>query len=85
MKKGDIIKYHSTGGNQGVLLEAWKDKKIVRMISTGMIANAETVQSRSGSKVKPATVIAYNKNARGIDLSDMHIHFYDINRKSHKW
>jgi hypothetical protein len=83
LKKGDVSAFHS---DSGVMVEGWKDRRIVKMISTGMEHDMVEVTSKSGEKKrKPLTIINYNKLARGIDLSDMQIHMYDMNRKSFKW
>ncbi|XP_021964974.1 piggyBac transposable element-derived protein 4 [Folsomia candida] len=85
-KKGDVIAFHSEGANGGILLGSWKDRRQVKMISTGMKHEMMEVTTRSGAiKRKAMTVVEYNKLARGIDLSDMQIHQYDTNRRSYKW
>lgn len=86
LKKGDMEVFTADGTNNGIMIEYWRDKKIVRMLSSGVTHNSEAVQLRTGvMKEKPETVLEYNKYARGVDLSDMQIHFHETGRKCLKW
>jgi hypothetical protein len=82
MKRGEVQSFTSNG----ILNEFWRDKKIVRMISTAHSHNMTQVKKRDGTVVqKPQSVVDYNKNARGIDQADMQIHFNSTKRKTRKW
>lgn len=68
---------------------AWKDKKMVTMLSTMHSAEkivTEKVDYRTKErKVKPNIVLDYNQNMGGVDRSDQCITGYEIIRKSTKW
>ncbi|OXA46903.1 PiggyBac transposable element-derived protein 4 [Folsomia candida] len=82
MQRGQVEVFSSNG----VLNEFWKDKKVVRMISTVHEHNMVDVEKRDGTIVqKPKSVVDYNKNARGIDQGDMQMHFNSTKRKTRKW
>ena len=82
MAKGQVKFFTS----QDILIQHWKDKKVVSIISTRHNHETNSVVTRSGREMlKPSTVLDYNKLARGIDLSDMIMQSYDLLRKSKKW
>lgn len=68
-----------------VLVTCWKDKRCVRMISTGHKHSMVEVQTRRGNKLKPQCVIDYNKNMSGIDRSDQMMAYYSSPRKTIRW
>ncbi|ODM88278.1 PiggyBac transposable element-derived protein 4 [Orchesella cincta] len=54
IRKGEV-RYHSCNG---ILVERWKDKKEVRMISTGMPPEMKRTVNKAGTeKEKPATIL----------------------------
>lgn len=82
MAKGEVMVFSSNG----VLNEFWKDKKVVRMISTNQTHEMVEVVKKCGTTVeKPRSVLDYNKSARGIDIGDMQMHFNSVKRKTRKW
>lgn len=86
LKKGQIVAYCCEKQNNDIMVEYFKDKRIVRMISTGRPHNL--LESRNGRgimKRKLETISEYNHKARGIDQADMMIGYYDTSRKTMKW
>ncbi len=86
LKKDEIVTFCCEKENQDIMLEYWRDKRIVRIISTGKPHNIlETRNGRGVAKRKLETICDYNKNARGTDQADMFIGYYDSARKTMKW
>lgn len=86
LKKDETVIYSCEKENHDIMLEYWRDKRIVRMISTGQPHNVlETRNARGVVKRKLETICEYNKNARGTDQADMFIGYYDSSRKTMKW
>uniref|UniRef100_A0A667ZA88 PiggyBac transposable element-derived protein domain-containing protein n=1 Tax=Myripristis murdjan TaxID=586833 RepID=A0A667ZA88_9TELE len=77
--------------NDSVMVLAWRDKKIVKMITTFHENNMEDIQVwQRGHKgkvrvQKPACIVEYNKAMNGVDKLDQNIVYYPFVRKSHKW
>lgn len=72
------------------LVLAWKDKRIVTLLSTCNEADLISVDRRvrGGELVsiqKPKIVIDYTKNMRGVDRADQYAAPYCFLRKSLKW
>ena len=54
-----------------VLLQTWKDKREVRMVSTLHQATIERQESKRGGSVKkPSCILEYNKYMKGVDRAD---------------
>lgn len=68
-----------------ILLQIWKDKREVRMIST--IHKFDTVEYTGKYKTmqKPKCIVDYNLNMNGVDLADQYLSYYSILRKTIKW
>lgn len=75
-----------------ILLQVWKSKKTVNLIST--IHSAEMKESQNINRktkqiiIKPNALINYNKYMKGVDWADQHLSHYSILRKtdnSKKW
>jgi hypothetical protein len=72
-----------------VMVQLWKDKRLVRIIST--IHDATTVNTgRKDRKTKmeikkPYAIVQYNKFMNGVDRADQYLSYYSILRKSVKW
>jgi len=88
MKTGDII----ARDNGKVLVLAWKDKRLVKAISTKHDASTTTIsrrKKRGGGAMeevrKPVCIVDYNKHMCGVDLMDQMISYYPFTRKTMKW
>lgn len=69
-----------------VLLQTWKDKREVRMVSTLHQATIERQESKRGGSVKkPSCILEYNKYMKGVDRADQYLSYYSILRKTMKW
>lgn len=69
-----------------VLVTSWKDKRYVRMISTGHKHQMVEVTNRRGVKSKkPECIVSYNKYMSGIDRSDQMLSYYASTTKTIKW
>ena len=85
IKKGEVKKFSSSQ----MTFIAWKDKKVVTMLSTmhspEMITTDKIEHHNKQNKVKPNIVLDYNNSMGGVDLSDQYTTSYEIIRKSKKW
>lgn len=85
MKVGDMKVLHTPK----MCFLAWKDKKIVTMLSTmhvpTMIGTNKTNKLTRQEVMKPNVVISYNDNMGGVDLKDQSLSAYKILRKTIKW
>ncbi|KAI5636940.1 transposase IS4 domain-containing protein [Phthorimaea operculella] len=82
LERGDQIARHC--GNVSMI--AWKDVKLVTLIST--FHNADRVDGHRAGEAqrKPAVVVAYNKTMGGVDLKDQKLSQYFFERKrGRKW
>jgi len=71
---------------------SWKDKRLVKFISTKHDASMVTIQrtKKSGhgemeQVKKPACICNYNENMSGVDHIDQMISYYPCTRKTLKW
>lgn len=82
LKKGDIV-----GCQRGkVTIMAWKDKKIVSLLSTVHTTKMVEVEKRGVISKRPECVISYNDTMGGVDRVDQHISCYSTPRKrGKKW
>ncbi|PSN49971.1 PiggyBac transposable element-derived protein 4 [Blattella germanica] len=84
LKKGES-KFSRKGQ---VLVQVWKDKRDVKLIST--LHTAQIVESektnRKGEKIsRPMMIGEYNKHMKGVDRADQMLHYYPCSRKTVKW
>ncbi|CAL8084781.1 unnamed protein product [Orchesella dallaii] len=85
MKRGDLEVRHDEQDAE-IMVEFWRDKGVVKMISTGFEhALVETNNAAGAPKQKLKTIIEYNNYARGIDRADQMMGLYDTGRKTMKW
>ncbi|KAM3872215.1 piggyBac transposable element-derived protein 4-like [Diretmus argenteus] len=84
---GDRLACH----NDVAMVLAWRDKRIVRMISTfhqdemKTVAVREKGQSVRIPQLKPACIVEYNQFMNGVDRLDQKIAYYPFMRKTAKW
>ncbi|KAM3842484.1 piggyBac transposable element-derived protein 4-like [Diretmus argenteus] len=84
---GDRLARH----NDVAMVLAWRDKRIVRMISTfhqddmKTVAVREKGQSVRIPQLKPACIVEYNQFMNGVDRLDQKIAYYPFMRKTAKW
>lgn len=77
--------------NDAVMVVAWRDKRIVRMISTFHQDAMTTVEVRKKGQServpqrKPVCVVEYNQYMSGVDRLDQKISYYPFVRKTAKW
>jgi hypothetical protein len=73
----------------GVLVQVWKDKRLVRMIST--IHDSEHVHTgkkdrKTNEEInKPNCVVQYNKYMKCVDRADQYLSYYSVVRKTVMW
>lgn len=72
-----------------VILIAWKDKRIVRMISSIHDASMKSSRNRKRNyiddTIKPTCILQYNKHMKGVDCVDQYLANSSILRKTVKW
>lgn len=88
LKKGEIVGKMNPKEIGGVI--KWVDKRPVYMISTCRIHNTELIntnkQKRTGELIKkPACVLIYNDNKKGIGYSDQMSSYYTSLKRGIKW
>ena len=85
LKKGEMLVRH----NKTVAFCAWKDKRVVTMLSTSdvptLVSTNKTDYTTGQKIVKPNIVIKYNSNMEGVDQLDQSTQYYPSTRKSVKW
>ena len=70
------------------MVQVWKDKRLVRMIST--IHDATTVNTGQNDRKtnmdikKPYDVVQYKKFMKGVDRADQYLSYYSVLRKNVK-
>ena len=75
----------------GVMTLAWRDNKIVRMVTTfhpdtvSEVLFWQRAQKARVPKEKPTCIIDYNNNMNGVDRLDQSLSYYAFARKSMKW
>ena len=87
MGVGDVVARHKND----IMCLAWRDKRIVRMVST--IGDNKMIQitvRKRGlpdgeQKEKPHSIVLYNASMGGVDKLDQCVKYYPFTRKSVKW
>jgi len=71
-----------------VMVQVWKDKRLVRMISTihyATIINTGRKDRNTNMEIKtPYAVVQYNKFMKGVDRADQYLSYYSVLRKTVK-
>jgi hypothetical protein len=72
-----------------VMVQVWKDKRLVHMISTindTTIVNTERKDRKTKMEIKkPYAIFQYNKFMKGVGRADQYLSYYSILRKCVKW
>jgi len=73
-----------------IMMQAWKDKRLVQMISTvheATIVNTGQKDRKTNMEIKkPYAVVQYNKFMKGVDRTDQYLGYYSLLRKTAvKW
>ena len=72
-----------------VMVQVWKDKRLLRMISTiheATVVNTGRKDRKTNMEIeKPYAVVRYNKFMKGIDRADKYLSFHSLLRKTVKW
>lgn len=76
LNKGETIAMY----RRKIMVQKWRDKKDVLMISTLHDNTMRTVTKRNTEIQKPSCVLDYNQQMGGVDLSDQCLHFYSTTR-----
>nr|CAH7724335.1 unnamed protein product [Callosobruchus chinensis] len=63
-----------------LMVQKWKDKKEVLMVSSIHDERMETAKRRTGDIQKPVCVLEYNSKMGGVVLNDNYLHFYGAAR-----
>jgi hypothetical protein len=72
-----------------VMVQVWKDQRLVRMISMiheATIVNTRWKDRKTNMEIKmPYAVVQYNKFMEGLDRADQYLSFYSVLRNTVKW
>jgi Transposase IS4 len=85
LKKGEV---RAAENRAGIVIQKWKDKRDVLILSTKHGGNLVSVGKKNKHKeeiVKPAAVVFYNSVKQGIDISDQMSSYHSPIRKTVKW
>jgi len=85
LKKG-----HSAFRRKGdIMVQVWKDKRLVQMISTiheATVVNTGWKDGKTNREIKkPYAIVQYNKFMKVIDRADQYLSCYSVLRKTVKW
>jgi len=82
LKKGQSV-FRRKGD---IMVQVWKEKRLVRMISTmheATIVNTGRKDRKTNMEIKnPYLVVQYSKFMKGIDRADQYLSFYSVLRKT---
>ncbi|KAM9743810.1 piggyBac transposable element-derived protein 4-like [Menidia menidia] len=87
LRMGEKVVRH----NERVMVVAWQDKRLVKMVTTchqDRIQGVEVWQKGHKDKVtqfKPECIVAYNSFMNGVDKLDQNIAYYPFIRRSLNW
>jgi len=72
-----------------VMVQVWKDKRLVRMISTihdvTVVSTGRKDRKTNMEIKKPYAVIQYNEFLKGVNRADQYLNYYSVLRKCVKW
>ncbi|PNF19822.1 hypothetical protein B7P43_G14053 [Cryptotermes secundus] len=81
LKRGDTA-FRRKGD---ILLQSWRDTRVVNMVSTIHNSSMVDVQRRHGQVKKPLCISEYNMFMKGVDRADQFLAYYSLPRKTVKW
>jgi hypothetical protein len=84
LKRGEMT-YKGCGD---ILVQAWREKQVVNMVSTIHCAEMTEIQNKRQPQkrmMKPECVADYNKYMHCVDTAGQHMSYYSFMRKSVKW
>ena len=71
------------------MVQVWKDKRLVRMISTihdaTVVSTGREDRKTNMERKKLYAVVRYNKFMKGVDRADQHLSYYSVLRITAKW
>ena len=79
LNKGEKVAYRN---NENILLLAWRDKRLVTMLSTWSTSKSEPVRRKVRGREeeemveKPSVIANYMKNMGGVDTADQYCATY---------
>jgi len=88
LNKGEKVAYRN---NENILLLAWRDKRLVTMLSTWSTSKSEPVRRKVRGREeeemveKPSVIANYMKNMGGVDTADQYCATYCFLRRTLKW
>lgn len=82
LEKGETIARES---DTGIVVQKWRDKRDVLILSTKHTDEMETIQRRNDTIQKPKSILDYNKSKAFIDTSDQIKGYNSSLRKGNKW
>ena len=68
-----------------ILLQKWRDKRDIFMISTRHNGDFVEVRTKRGKKLKPSCISEYNMHMGGIDRADQMTSYYSSPKKTMRW
>ncbi|PNF32271.1 hypothetical protein B7P43_G17593 [Cryptotermes secundus] len=68
-----------------ILLQSWRDTRVVNMISTVHNSSMVDVQRRHGQLKKPVCISEHNMFIKGGDRADQYLTYYSLPWKTVKW
>ena len=72
-----------------VMVQVWKDERLVRMIITiheATVVNTGRKDRKTNMEIKkPYAVVQYNKFMKDVDRADQYLSYYSVLRKTVKW
>jgi hypothetical protein len=65
-----------------VMVQVWKDKRLVHTIHDGIIVNTGRKERKTKMEIKnPCVIVQYNKFMKGVDRADQYLSYYSVLRK----
>ncbi|KAF7282652.1 hypothetical protein GWI33_002191 [Rhynchophorus ferrugineus] len=82
LNKGELVSKYSNG----VSVQKWKDRRDILMVSTEHEGELLDTENRRGQhKMKPKSLVEYNKYMSGMDTLDQMLSYYSCDRETPRW